>query len=87
MMPRLWAISRIAASLSCRSVRTRSSTSASTVASRPVVGSSRTSSLGSQASAVRDHDALLHAAGELERVAIEHALGIGDAHPLQRRER
>ena len=50
--PRLWAISRIAASVSDRRARTRSSTSASTVASRPVVGSSSTSSFGSHASAM-----------------------------------
>ena len=37
---------------SCRSDDTRSSTSASTVASRPVVGSSRISSVGSLASAI-----------------------------------
>ena len=52
MIPRLWAISSTAALLSWRSVRTRSSTSASTVASRPVVGSSSTRSLGSQANAM-----------------------------------
>ena len=45
----------------------RSSTSASTVASRPVVGSSRISSAGIDAERHRDHDALLHAARELMR--------------------
>ena len=52
MTPRLWAISRTAALVSAWSVRTRSSTLASTVASSPVVGSSRTSSFGSEASAM-----------------------------------
>ncbi len=52
MTPRLWAISRTAASISAISERTRSSTLASTVASSPVVGSSRTSSFGLQASAM-----------------------------------
>ena len=52
MTPRLWAISRTAAFVSAWSVRTRSRTLASTVASSPVVGSSRTSSFGSEASAM-----------------------------------
>ena len=52
MTPRLWAMSRTAAFVSAWSVRTRSSTLASTVASSPVVGSSRTRSFGSEASAM-----------------------------------
>ena len=52
MTPRLWAINRTAAFVSSRSVLMRPSTSASTVASRPVVGSSSTSSLGSDANAM-----------------------------------
>ena len=34
-----------------------------------------------------DHDALLHAARQLVRVALHHPLGIGDAHVAQRVER
>ena len=52
MTPRLWAIRRTAALVSAWSERTRSSTLASTVASSPVVGSSSTSSLGFDASAM-----------------------------------
>ena len=52
MTPRLWAISRTAAFVSAWSDRTRSSTLASTVASSPVVGSSRTRSFGSEARAM-----------------------------------
>ena len=80
-------MSRIAASVSWRSARTRSSTSASTVASRPVVGSSSTSSLRVAGQRHGDDDALLHAAGELVRVALHHPLRVGDAHPAQRVER
>ena len=32
----------------------------------------------------RDHDALLHAARELVRVAGHHGAGVGDLHPLER---
>ena len=34
-----------------------------------------------------DHDALLHAARQLVRVAVQHPLGVGDAHPPQRGKR
>src|SRR2546422_369535 len=40
MLPRLWLMNRMAERWRCRSSRTRSSTAASTVTSRPVVGSS-----------------------------------------------
>ena len=58
---------------------TRSRTSASTVASSPVVGSSRMSR-ADPSQRHRDHDALLHPAGELVGVAVHHARGIGDLH-------
>ena len=32
----------------------------------------------------RDHDALLHASGELMRVALEHGVGVGDLHGAER---
>ena len=53
--------------------RSRSSTSASTVASRPVVGSSRISSVGIVRQRHGDRHALLHAAGELVRIALHDA--------------
>ncbi len=52
MTPRLWLMKRTAVSSSDWSWLTRSSTSASTVASSPVVGSSRISSSGFLASAM-----------------------------------
>ena len=81
--PRLWAMSRTAAFVSLRSVRTRSSTLASTVASRPVVGSSSTSSCGIGGQRHRDHDALLHPARELMRIAIEDAHRVGDLDAVE----
>ncbi len=68
---------------SWRSTETSSSTSASTVASSPVVGSSRISSDGVLGERHRDHDALLHAARELVRVAPHDAVGVGDLHLAQ----
>ena len=78
---------RMAASVSDRNARTRSSTSASTVASRPVVGSSRTSNLGLQASAMAMTTRCCMPPGELVRVALQHSLRIGDAHTTERVER
>ena len=49
---RLWLMNSTLEWNSSRSAATRSSTSASTVASSPVVGSSRISSVGSLASAI-----------------------------------
>ena len=34
-----------------------------------------------------DHDALLHTSGQLERIAIHHAHGVGNAYPSQRLKR
>ena len=79
-------MSRTAAFVSARSVRTRSSTLASTVASSPVVGSSSTRSFGSRGERDGDDDALLHAARELVRIALEDPLRIGDLDPAQRRQ-
>ena len=53
------------------------------VTSSAVVGSSAMSSLGSQASAIGDHDALAHAAGELVRILPQPARRVGDADQLQ----
>ncbi len=54
------------------------------VTSSAVVGSSATSSLGWQASAHGDHDALLHAAAELMRIVVEPPCRIADADPVER---
>ena len=53
------------------------------VTSSAVVGSSAMTSFGLQASAMAIIDALAHAAGELVRVIMHAARGIGDLHQLQ----
>ena len=58
----------------------RSMTAASTVTSRPVVGSSRSSSDGRPSKRHGDDDALLLAAGQLVRVALQHLARIGQPH-------
>ena len=71
--PRLWLMNSSEVPNSWRSALTRSSTSASTVASSAVVGSSRISSDGSDGQRHRDHGALEHAARQLVRIAVHHA--------------
>ena len=53
------------------------------VTSSAVVGSSAMMSFGIAREPDRDHHALAHAAGELVRILVEAALGVGDAHHLQ----
>ena len=68
---------------SCRSEPMRSSTSASTVASRPVVGSSRMRSVGFFASAIAMTTRCCIPPGELVRVAAHDSLRVGDLHFVQ----
>ena len=82
--PRLWLMNSTDVCSSAWSPDTRSSTSASTVASSPVVGSSRIEERGVLRERHRDHDALLHSARELVRVPGHHRAGVGD---LDERER
>ncbi len=78
---RLWLMNSSEVPNSSRSAEIRSSTSASTVASRAVVGSSRISSDGSAASAIAITDPLEHAARELVGIAPHDAGRIGDPSP------
>ena len=55
-----------------------------TVTSSAVVGSSAISTSGLQRQRHGDHHALAHAAGQLVRILLQPALGLGDAHRLQR---
>ena len=64
--------------------RSRSSTSASTVASRPGRRLVEDQQRRIRRERHRDHDALLHAAGELMRVALQHRVGVGDLHLAKR---
>ena len=65
---------------SSRSAATRSSTSASTVASSPVVGSSRMRSVGSEASAMAMTTRCCMPPGELVRIAAHDSGRVGDLH-------
>ena len=56
------------------------------VTSSAVVGSSAISSDGLQASAMRDHRTLAHAAGKLVRIVVDPLLGLGNAHLAQQLE-
>ncbi len=71
---------RTLVSNSARSAVTRSSTSASTVASRPVVGSSRIEQGRVLGERHRDHRALLHPARQLVRVAAQDPVRVRDLH-------
>ena len=82
---RLWLMKRTLVPNSWRSAAMRSSTSASTVASRPVVGSSRIEQRRVLRERHRDDDALLHAARELVRVAAHDPRRVGDLHLVQHR--
>ena len=53
------------------------------VTSSAVVGSSAMSSAGRQESAMRDHHALAHAAGELMRIGVEPPRRLGNAEKLE----
>ena len=85
--PRLWLMNRIEVPNSLRSPRTRSShLGLATVASSPVVGSSRISSEGIGRERHRDdHAAACHR--ELELVPPDHRLGIGDLDLAEHRDR
>ena len=54
------------------------------VTSSAVVGSSAISSSGPGSEPLRDHHALLHAAGQLVRIPLHHLSGVGDARLGQR---
>ena len=60
---------------------------ASSVTSSAVVGSSAIRRSGPAEQRHRDRDPLAHAARELMRVVVDPARGIGDADPLQHRDR
>ncbi len=79
--PRSWVMSRIAMPRRRCSSRSSSSTCAWMVTSSAVVGSSAISSSGSHGERHRDHHALLHAAGELERIFVAGAARHRECRP------
>ena len=78
MTARLWLMNSTEVEYSPRSRAIRSRTSASTVASRPVVGSSRISKCRVDRDRHGDGDPLLHPAGQLMGIAVHHLAGVGD---------
>ena len=81
--PRSCVISMMAVPVFSFSSSIRSRICAWMVTSSAVVGSSAISTCGLQAERHGDHDALAHAAGELVRILVEPAPGIGDAHQVE----
>ena len=82
--PRLWLMNSTEVWSSRWSRDTRSSTSASTVASSPVVGSSRIEQGGVLRESHRDHDPLLHSPRELVRESGHHRAGVRDLDVRER---
>ena len=85
--PMSWVISRIPASMRSRRSRISLRISACTVTSSAVVGSSATSSGGSQRQRLGDHRPLPLAARQLVRVRVDAPLGIGDLDQLEQLDR